>query len=404
MKKKHAILFSIIFSPAVVYASPRGSEFDITQTPTGGGMSGVGTVLPQDPVAMLFGNPSTLSHVESDNAFTFGASYILIDLDASNNGSNPFAPEFSGSSDLDEAILPSAAFVQRIDKKTIIGFGLTGISGLGSDFRNELSTSAPIVSDLKLFGTNFVIAHQVNSNFSVGSAFTLGIGSLQVGLASNSAVVNATGVGFAVGFDYELANVHIGGKYKSSLSVNYENVTETAPGVYSDFELEQPQEVTFGFSTTDSLWENGFVEVDFRWKNWDEAQGYNGFWKDQMVTSIGGQIERGNWQFRSGYSYSSDILKDAEDLGNNIGDLSQVYIPGAGVVPISPTFIQLFQATATNGYWKQNFSLGIGYKIGENIALDVYSGISFDGEVTISPGLEAEGRVMYIGSGITWRI
>lgn len=388
----------------LAYASPRGSEFDITQTPSGGGMSGVGTVRPQDPVSMLFGNPSTLNQIETDNAFTLGASYILIDLDAESDGSNPFTPPFSGESALDVAILPSAAFLQRVNDKTVIGFGLTGISGLGSDFRNELSTSAPVVSDLKLFGTNAAVSYQVNSKLNVGGTVTLGIGSLQVGLASNTAAVNATGLGFALGFDYNLASLHIGGKYKSPLSVNYENVTETAPGVFSDFELEQPQEVTFGVATTDSFSDKGFIEIDFRWKNWDEAAGYNGFWKDQSVVSIGGVLNTKGGQLRAGYSHSSDILKDTEDLGNNIGDLSAVNIPGFGVVPVSPPFIQLFQATATNGYWRQNISLGYGFDISSKVVLDIYAGLSFDGKKTISPGLEAEGRVTYFGAGATWRI
>ena len=52
-------LFLIICSISV-YAGPRGSEFDCTLMPAAGGMEGVGTARPQDPVCMLFANPATL--------------------------------------------------------------------------------------------------------------------------------------------------------------------------------------------------------------------------------------------------------------------------------------------------------------------------------------------------------
>lgn len=74
--------FLLILSAGPAQAGPHGSEFDLTLTPAAGGMEGVGIARPQDPVAMLFANPATLTQLEGKTAFTIGATYASPDLDA----------------------------------------------------------------------------------------------------------------------------------------------------------------------------------------------------------------------------------------------------------------------------------------------------------------------------------
>jgi len=364
-----AFIFVNLWGPQAL-AGPRGSEFDLTLTPAAGGMEGVGLVRPQDPVAMLFGNPSTLTQLEGSNAFTIGGTFVDPDLKASVSPTttNPFvAPGAQGKSDLTEAAVPVAAALHRINDKLVLGMGFSGISGLGSDFREEPGFPN-IIADLKLFGANMVGGYQLTPRLSVGAAFTVGVEALQAGLTSNSASVNGFGIGGTVGANYDAGPVAIGATYKSPLNVRYDNVTETAPGRFDDLDLEQPQELTFGISTTDAFMRDTHVEFNFRYKNWDDANGYSSFWKDQYTFSFGGQHKMPTWigplTLRAGYSYHSDLAKDAEDLGNTFGNFSQVFLPRAGVsVPISPAFIEVAQATITDGYWKQSVSFGIGYDI-----------------------------------------
>lgn len=133
----------------------RGSEFDLTLTPAAGGVEGVGTARPQDPVAMLFANPATLTQLPGDNAFTIGVSYASPKIDASGlptdlfggpAGPAPLTGVFDGGSRIRELVAPHAAALQRFSPKLVAGIGFTAVSGLGSDsaMSRAYPTSLPI--------------------------------------------------------------------------------------------------------------------------------------------------------------------------------------------------------------------------------------------------------------------
>lgn len=419
--------FLLILSSGLVQAGPHGSEFDLTLTPAAGGMEGVGIARPQDPVAMLFANPATLTQLEGKTAFTIGATYASPDLDARGGPTDLFGgtaeagtfnPQaaltgsFADDSTFNDAVAPHAVVIQRFTDKLVVGFGLTGVSGLGSDWRNTPGLPN-LIADLGLFGTNMSAAYQVTDKLSLGATFTLGIASLQVGLTDNSGTVHEFGVGGSLGATYDAGAVILGATYKSELGVTYENVIETAPNDFSDFELEQPQEVQLGIATSKAFSQNTLIELDFRYKNWDSANGYSSFWKDQYIFALGGQHKIGNLYLRAGYSYNTEIAKDAEDLGNSFGDLFFVKNPGFGTgtdptqppsLPVTPTFLQLAQATIADGHWQQSVSLGLGYDIpNTNIRLDLNTSYAFDGETQLGP-FYADGSLFTAGMGLTWTI
>ena len=398
-------------------AAPMGSELDLSIMPASGGMEGVGVVRPQDPVAMLFGNPATLTQLRGRNAFTLGASYVAPKLDASADG--PVAAAgvtgaFSGSSSNKDLAMPHAVALHRFSPKLVGAFGFTGISGLGSDFRNTPAIP-PLVADLKIFGANMSAGYRVTNNLSVGATFTLGIGSLQIGTVDNTASVNDFGVGGSAGVTYDAGLVQLGFDYKTPLHITYEKVTQTdagGPEVLSDFTLEQPQEFVIGVATTDKLLKDTILEMDFRYKDYDNADGYQDFWKSAWRLALGGSHSMktpfGKATMRFGYSYTSSILKDEEDLGTNVGEFTSIQL-GAGPAPIGPTFIQLFQATLADGHWQQGVSAGMGLELGEilgmrddsSLRMDVHLNYGFDGEVQIGP-FHNDGSIFAGGMGLTW--
>lgn len=402
------ILIVMLFSTGRAEAGPRGSEFDLTLTPGAGGMEGVGIVRPQDPVAMLFGNPATMSQLNGSFAFTLGASYVSPDLEATNSSTNPnpfVAPGAHGESDLTDAALPHAAVLHRVSPELVIGAGVTGVSGLGSDFRDEPGFPN-LIADLKLFGANMVAAYQVTPSFSVGAALTLGIGALQAGLLENSASVNGFGIGGTLGATYDFGLLQIGGTYKAPMEIEYDKVVQTAPGTFDTLTLEQPQEVTFGIATTDLVWKKTLVELNYRFKNWEQATGYKDFWQDQHVVSLGAQhifeTSMGAIIGRIGYSYGSKLLKSGQDLGNSFAGVNTLNVPGLGAVPISPQLIQAAQATITDGYWRQSISFGVGYNLSKQVRIDANTSYAFDGEDTRVGSLEADGSLFTAGMGLTW--
>ncbi|MDE2149098.1 MAG: outer membrane protein transport protein [Gammaproteobacteria bacterium] len=403
--------------PGVIQAGPRGSEFDTTETPAAGGMEGVGVVRPQDPVAMLFGNPSTLAQLQGSYAFTFGGSYVSPDLKATNSISNPnpfVAPGAFGKSHLTAAAIPHAAFLQRITPNLVLGGGLTGVSGLGSDFRDQPGFP-PLIADLKLFGANMSAAYRITPRFSLGAGMTVGIAALQAGLVQNSASVNGFGISGTLGTTYDFGPIMIGATYKSEMNVHYARVIETSPGVTSGLTFQQPREATFGIATTprlfsqlfpDSDWLKGtLIEVDYRFKNWNSAKGYQDVWKNQSVVSLGVQqilpyFDR-RLTMRAGYSYGSNLLKNANRLGNTFDGLRTVNVPGAGAVPVNPAFLSAAQATITDGYWRDSVSIGMGYQLSRVVRIDTNASYAYNGKVTTG-GLRADGSIFSAGMGLTW--
>ncbi len=417
-------VLSLSLLSSAVQAGPHGSEFDLTLTPAAGGMEGVGIARPQDPVAMLFANPATLTQLEGKNAFTIGATYASPDLDAKGEptdlfggtaSAGTFNPQaaltgpFEDDSSFTTAVAPHAVVIQRLSDKLVAGFGLTGVSGLGSEWRNTANLPN-LIADLGLFGTNMSVGYQVSDKLSVGATFTFAIASLQVGLTESGSTVHELGIGGSLGMTYDAGPAIIGASYKSPVSITYSGAIETAPDVFSDFKLEQPQEVQLGIATSKAWSENTLIELDFRYKNWDSAAGYSSFWKDQYIYSLGGQHKIGNAYLRAGYSYNSKIAKNAEDLGNSFGNISFVKNPGFAdpnqppSLPVTPTFLQLAQATIADGHWQQSFSLGLGYDIpGTNIRLDLNTSYAFDGGAELGP-FHANGSLLTAGMGLTWLI
>lgn len=397
---------ALLLSPRAADAAQRGSEFDLTAAAAAGGMAGVGLARPQGPIEMLFGNPATMTQLKGAMSFTLGGTFVSPDLrgrtvqDLSAFG----IPPFNGESALDQAAIPHAGAVSRLPNGVLFGFGFTGISGLGSDFRRVVPGLRP-VADLKLFGANLGLAYPITPRLSIGAALVTGIGALQVGLLQNTADVNDFGVGVRGGITYDLGPVIVSGVYNSALSIVYDKVVEDRPDHLADVDLEQPQGVGIGIGTTEALWPNFTIAAEVLWKNWNSAETYRAFWDDQIASAIGIQYTLNKWTFRAGYSYSTDIVKDEDELGNSLGDLTTlaVHTPDGQKVaaPVTPTLIQLVQSTLTIGYWRQNIAGGIGYQLMPPVRLDLSASWGFDGTEEIGP-FAADGNIIKVGMGFTW--
>lgn len=395
-------------------ASPSGSEFDTTMTPAAGGMMGVASAKMSDPVAAIFNNPATLTQQAGNNAFAIGATYGRLDLRANSDGVTPvgFTGPVDGDTELRDIALPHFAATQRLGPKFVAAMGITGLSGLGSDFRNTPNLPGNgVTSDLKLFGAAMTGAYQVNDQLSVGASFLIGLGSFQAGLFANTASTNSTGFGAQYGVTYDAGPITIGGSFRTEIFLNFEEAIETSGGVLNSWDLEQPRQTTLGFATNEGVLPNTTFAFEWRWKNYDDAFIYQDFWQDQHTFSFGIEHDLAvpvlkEIQLRAGYRFATEIAKDNEDLGNTVGGLGTVNVPAGGptanfAFPIDPQFINLFQATAANGGWQHAVSAGVGAQILPNMRADMYASISLDAEAQY--GLfRANQEFVHMGFGLTW--
>ncbi len=391
-------------------AVPSGSEFDTSLIPGSGGLGGVATVRPQDPVSAIFANPATLTSLDGSNQFAIGITYGRLDLRADSGPIPGVTPGFDGRSNLDTVFLPHFAATHRFNEKFVGAIGITGLSGLGSDFRETPGLpGGGVISDLKLFGGAFSGAYQVNDQLSLGASLIMGLGSLQVGLFQSSATSNDFGFAGQFGATYDLGLIEVGAGFRTTLDIEYEDVVQTTATDIDDFTLEQPWQTMLGIATTDALWPNTFIAFEWRYKAYDEAEGYEDFWRDQDTFSLGIQHTNtfpfiGEVDLRAGWRYAGNLLKRSLD-SNGVGDIQQIFIPELGVsAPVTPDIIRLFQVGAADGYWNHNASLGLGKKLSEKVKLDTYISYSFSSsDFDVGP-INTDQDFLTIGAGLTWTI
>lgn len=385
--------FGAMTFPAL--AGNLGSDLNLTMTPAAGGMAGVGYVRPQDPVAAVFGNPATLTQLEGKTAFTLGGSFLNVSAHATHDGSITGVP-FNASSDAKYYLLPNIAAQQRITDDLVVGGGLQVVSGLGSDFRNATALAPQV--ELVVFGANAGAGYKVTPKLSVGASATVAFGLLEVGLLRNTGLSHTFGLRAGAGATYDFGPAMLGLTYNSPLDLRFDTVTETAPGVFSNFRIQQPQEVIVGIATSPTQRQDLVLETDVIWKNWSSAEAYKDLWRNQTILAVGGQYTSGPWKTRLGYSYSSDLQK--KDVDSTIGNLRSLAVGGA-TVPLSPPLVQFVQATLTQPYWRQQVSAGVGYALTKSIQLDAQLGYAFDGKRTIG-GTRVDVKEFQTGVGVTW--
>ncbi|MFQ5346505.1 MAG: OmpP1/FadL family transporter [Rhodothalassiaceae bacterium] len=404
-------------------AGPSGSELDLSFMPAAGGMEGVGAVRPQDTTATVFGNPATATQLKGETEFLFGGSYISPDLKSSGTVSAPgpggtlVGMPFKGRSKLDDLAVPNAAVLQRLTPRLVVGMGISGVSGLGSDFRNRFPVPLSLTADLKLFGASMNAAYQVTDRLALGGAFTLGIGSLQVGTQPSTASSNNFGVSGRFGFTYDLGPVAIGGFYRTEMRVKYSGIVLINPTTFSDFTLTQPREIKGGISTTEAFSETTMVSIDVGWKNYSKARGYQDFWRNQWKIAIGlQQALTDRFTVRAGWSTNRSISKRASKLGFSFSQVPSLFAPGfpdlglgPETAPVFPDIIQVAQTTIANGLWQQGVSMGAGYQLTKRIRVDLFANYAYDGQARFKspiPGspqeLRGDGNLFSTGMGFTW--
>jgi len=422
-----------VLAGAAAQAGPSGSELDLNFMPAAGGMEGVGVARPQDTSSMIFGNPATLTQMKGRAEFLFGGSFISPQLKSRGTFSAPGpggqlvgvpigvegAPG-TGKSNLDDLAAPHAAVVQRLSPNFVVGMGLTGLSGLGSDFRRDLPVDLALTADLKLFGAAMTGAYQVSENLSLGASFVLGIGSLQAGTQKSTASSNNFGVGGRFGVNYDAGLIKLGVFYRTELKVKYANTVLTGPDTFSDLTLTQPREIKGGIATTDDFSKRLMLAFDFGWKNYSKAKGYQDFWHNQWKAILGLQYRATEkLTLRTGWSINRKISKKASALaeeGFQLGQVRSLFVPGLPdlglgpeTAPIFPDILQLAQTTIANGLWRQGVSAGLGFELLPGVQLDLYGNMAFDGEGRfISPtggpqDLRADGKLFSAGMGVTWK-
>ena len=140
-------------------------------------------------------------------------------------------------------------------------------------------------------------------------------------------------------------------------------LAKTDPKNLNDLTMEQPWEIAVGvgYDLTDEVTVTG----DYRYIAWGLAEGYKDFgWENQSVFALGFEFTPiKEFRFRGGYNYADSPIKSKSgEIGSLLTDIQGTYVFDQAVSMLNLTG---FPAIATT-----HFTLGAGYDITENLALD----------------------------------
>ncbi|MBU1667686.1 outer membrane protein transport protein [bacterium] len=345
------------------------------------GGTGIAMAMGTDSV---FKNPAWLADVEGAEAM-FGATLFMPDVKAKNSS---FLPDGSGNasngveatSKADMSMIPAVSHADRINENWAYGVGMFGVSGMGTDYRNEDGNKG-----LGNMRTNFQYMRFVPSiaykqdNLRLGAGLTLAYGALDMsavmpdGALPGQAILSTSkqrgggmsddfGFGAQFGVAYTpTSNINLGAYYQTEVATEYKDVFDfNTNGTYDDLKLSQPAEYGVGIG----YHQDGLrVSADVKQISWSSADGYKQFgWDDQMVYSLGlGYKVSSAMELRGGYSYAKSPLDDQFEAAN---------ISSANA-PFAAGNIAFFNMMGFPAISETHITAGLGYQFTDKVGIDL---------------------------------
>lgn len=366
----------------------------------GTNMTGVGaqsSAMGGTGVAAFYGaenvivNPAMIGK-STGTEFSFGGT--LFKPSVSNNGVVDGDGQAFATSSGDTYVIPSVSLTSRIDESLTFGIGMYGTSGMGVDYSgNPLNAYTgqynqfEAQSNLQIM--RFVPTLAFNKdNFGIGFSPIIQYGALDInysnpdrdeaGNPTGTSTYIGKGVASDLGFGYSLGgyfdineDLTVAASYTSAIDMKYDGQLSTASNAFSD-NLEQPAELKAGIAYK---MDNITLTGDFKQIKWSDAKGYSDFgWEDQNVISVGAKYQGKGYWLGAGYNKADNPIKQQDGT---------TY---AGAV--KNMFKMFFPATT-----EQHFSLGGGYKITKNVAIDA--------AVVIAPEVKVTADLTALGMGNT---
>ncbi|MDG6774888.1 outer membrane protein transport protein [Thiomicrorhabdus sp. ZW0627] len=319
--------------------------------------------------------------------FSFGGT--LFKPSVSNNGLLDADGQSQVDSDADTFVIPSVSLTSRINDNLTFGIGMYGTSGMGVDYsKNDVNFSSNVMnqfeakSNLQIMRFVPTLAYN-EANFGIGISPVIQYGALDINYktvlrdnSGNPVMVNGApyaqtignGVSSDLGFGFSLGgyfdinkDLTVAASYTSAINMKYDEQLSVASTPFvnpmSDLtaafgnELEQPAEVKAGIAYNMG---NITLTGDFKQIRWSEAKGYKDFgWEDQNVISIGAKYKGNGYWVGAGYNKADNPIKAQNGATSYAGAVTNM-------------FNNIFFPAVTEQHW----SIGGGYKLTKNVAID----------------------------------
>ena len=290
-------------------------------------------------------------------------------------------------------------------------FGLAayGVTGLGVDYRETSldDPDGPLITGeyTQLQSMRFAPAfgYQPSAKLSFGLAGIVEYSNLDLGNGSDWDY----GFGVQGGAIFRPINdVSLGLNIITPRKLEFKNVADfDANGSLDDLDLEAPMEIGAGAAYGLS---NFLIEVDVKWINWSDADGYKDFdWNDQWVFAIGGQYQPIPKLFlRAGYNYAKTPVEDNDGFnGRSTKNVQGKVIP-------SEYYYETFRLIGFPALAEHHITVGIGYEFTQTFSVNMGYMHAFKNKLKETgsdpfgnEGVEIESELTEnaIDFGLTWR-
>ncbi|MCB1069191.1 MAG: outer membrane protein transport protein [Verrucomicrobia bacterium] len=348
-------------------------------------LGGTGIAAPQDSLTAIFGNPAGMSFCpcgEGSEAI-FAGSIFAPTVNA--RIGTPMGT-YSGESQHDPFLIPAMGVTMPVNESMRFGVGAYGISGLGVDYRNmgwDLDGNpangfeGDLYSRLEVMKFAPMLAYKVNDTLSVGGSLQASYNNLDLGSGGS----HTYAYGVQLGILYVAGSFHFGASYTSPEKADFENVFNfdsfTGDTQLDDLTLEAPATYAAGVAYT--INEALMVEVDAKFLNWADAEGYKDFdWDDQWVIGLGIQYKASEkWVLRAGYNYAENPVKEHDGFDPmGVSSIQGTAVPTLGY--------ELFRVVGFPAVVESHLTLGAGYQVTEDFSISLAYVHAFENTISQS--------------------
>jgi len=347
-------------------------------------MGGVGAAAPQDAITAVFGNPAAMCYIpcetsEVDFAATIFDPVIKAEVTTPGGTLNAVSsgPPYA---------FPAIGIYTPITPDLRFGLAAYGISGLGVDYKDSDLKGAfgfPVVpgappvdikTDLQIMKFAPNLAYRILPNLSVGAALQLNWAQLDLGDGS----AHNFGVGAQLGISYKpIDPLTIGVTYQTPQKHTFKRIKDfDGNGSRDRLALEQPQQVVVGLAY-DIIPGKLLMEVDGKWYNWSDAEGYKQFeWDDQYIAAVGLQARPVDWlAIRMGYNYGNNPVDDHSGWSA----AQNVDLQGTKV---SRALLEYFRTVGFPAVVEHHITAGLGVNITKKVSLNAGYTHAFENTIT----------------------
>ncbi len=423
MKRLYALLIFACFALAPELSLATNGDNLIGVGPISRAMGGVGIANPQDAISAVFSNPAAMCFGAfcPSNQVDFAGTAFIPDTRATiTSGPNIF----TAHSDPRVFPIPALGISFNIPDlpKVRFGFGAYGVTGLGVDYKGtsldqpnffnfgpagSFPLAAGAFTNLQILKFAPTVAYQFNDWLSLGAALNVSYSNLDLRNGQNGGFAVGTQVG-AIIKPHRL--VSIGFTYTSPQEVNHHKVLVGANNVQESLALSSPNNFGVGVAY-EAVPKKLLLEVDFKFLNWANANGYRNFdWGNQYVVGAGVQYKPiPKLALRMGYNYGNNPVNTHNNFVGATANGPTLTTVQGNVLPTY--YFETFRTIGFPAIVEHHLTLGVGYEITERFTLNIGYMHAFENSIT-EHGTNLAGQPTTISSklvengidfGFSWR-